>query len=347
MSFQFSVFSFQFSVLTSLRAAPFSFQFSVFVLSFLIFIQSCGKHPEIPITISRLEKSLFAIPVDSIEAHVSKLQQQYGTLLDKMSLELGIQMPDHDEYAEDLARFITYPDMVVTFQKVMAVFPDLRDIESGFGRAFFNYEKEFPDRTIPELYTLISGFNSKWIVTDEYMAIALDHYLGSDEDIYGMLMLPNYERRLRDKKYIVPQSVNAWLTTEFPFNDSINTVLNNILYHGKLMYAMHQLLPCTPDSILFGFTPAQMRWCGNNSTQMWTHLVENRLLFASDQFTINKFVGPAPFTSTFTRESPGRAAVWLGYKIVASYMKREKVSLQELMLTEDYQQILQKAKFRP
>jgi hypothetical protein len=81
---------------------------------------------------------------------------------------------------------------------------------------------------------------------------------------------------------------------------------------------------------------------------MWTYLVEHDLLFTSDQFTIRKFTGEAPFTSYYTNESPGRAAVWLGFRIVESYMmKNPAVKLSELMNDADFQGILEKAKYSP
>ena len=98
---------------------------------------------------------------------------------------------------------------------------------------------------------------------------------------------------------------------------------------------------------MFGYTPDQMRWCQNNIAQMWTYLVEKKMLYKTDYLTINKLIAPAPFTSFFTRESPGRAAVWLGYQIIDSYMRHNKVTLETLLLDNDYQKILAKAKFRP
>ncbi|MBP5473263.1 MAG: gliding motility lipoprotein GldB, partial [Bacteroidales bacterium] len=61
----------------------------------------------------------------------------------------------------------------------------------------------------------------------------------------------------------------------------------------------------------------------------WTYLMEHNLLFNTDQFTIRKLVGEAPFTSFFTTESPGRAATWIGFRIIESFMRHNKnVSLE-------------------
>ena len=53
--------------------------------------------------------------------------------------------------------------------------------------------------------------------------------------------------------------------------------------------------------------------------------------FETDRITIQKFTGSGPFTNNFTRESPARAAVWLGWRIVEEYMQyNARVSLQDL-----------------
>jgi len=81
---------------------------------------------------------------------------------------------------------------------------------------------------------------------------------------------------------------------------------------------------------------------------MWQYLVENNLLFSTDQLTIRKLTGEAPFTSYFTKESPGRAAVWIGFRIIESFMKNSRgLSVEQMMNVKDYQQILEKAKYSP
>ena len=318
-----------------------------FLLAVLLF-HSCRQQPEIPIKISRLEQSLFTVPIDSISASIPRLEQQYGELLHLYSsMVISIGLPENPRYSEELTKFLTDYHMNLAYKRVMELYPDLKEFERGLGRAFFNYRKEFPDRVIPSVYTLISGFNEPIITADTILAIALDKYLGKNEDMYLRLDVPNYLRQTMDRKYMVSDCMKGWIYTEFPYNDSIDNVLANILYEGKVMYALRQLLPATPDSLIFGYTPGQMRWCHNNTSQMWTFLVENKMLFATDYLTINKLIGPAPFCSLFTRESPGRAAIWLGYRIISSYMKRNQVTLEALLQDNDYQQMLAKARFKP
>jgi hypothetical protein len=81
---------------------------------------------------------------------------------------------------------------------------------------------------------------------------------------------------------------------------------------------------------------------------MWGYLVEHKLLFNADSFTIDQFIGGAPFTHGFTNDSPGRAAVWLGYRIAGRFMERNKeYTLSNLMNVTDYQSILNRARYNP
>lgn len=81
---------------------------------------------------------------------------------------------------------------------------------------------------------------------------------------------------------------------------------------------------------------------------MWQYMIENNLLFSSDQLTRKKLTGEAPFTTYFTRESPGRAAVWIGFRIVESYMKNNRgVTPEDLMKERDTQVILSGARYSP
>ena len=295
-----------------------------------------------------MEQSLFTIPADSIPASIPHLEEQYGELFDLYSNGIiYIGSPKNPEYSEELTKFLTDTIMNLVYNRVTEVYPNMKDVETGLSKAFSTYRNTFPDRVIPSVYTLISGFNQSMITADTILAIALDKYLGNNEEMYFMLDIADYQRQAMDRKYLTTDCMKAWLYSEFPHNDSINNVLSNILYEGKIMYAMRQLFPQTPDSLLFGYTPDQMHWCRSNTAQMWTFMVDKRMLYATDHLTISKLIGQAPFTSLFTRESPGRAVVWLSYQIVASYMKHNKTTLEALLLNNDDQQILAKARFKP
>jgi hypothetical protein len=81
---------------------------------------------------------------------------------------------------------------------------------------------------------------------------------------------------------------------------------------------------------------------------MWTKLIEKKYLFNTDRFTIDKFILEGPYTKDFGRESPARAAVWICYKIVSSYIAgNPEITLPGLMEEKNYLKILNQSSYNP
>jgi hypothetical protein len=183
------------------------------------------------------------------------------------------------------------------------------------------------------------------------LGIGLDRYLGADCEYYPRLNIYKYIAASMTPENIVPDCMYGWGASEWDFSSlkyPADNVLSEIIHNGKLKYFEKCMLPESSDEIIFGFTPGQMKFCRNNESQMWQYLVENNLLFSSDQFIIRKLTGEAPFTGYFTKESPGRAAVWLGFRIVEAYMMRNPgIKIEEMINNTDVQGILEKAKYSP
>ena len=79
-----------------------------------------------------------------------------------------------------------------------------------------------------------------------------------------------------------------------------------------------------------------------------SHLVEEKLLFSSDPLVIRKLVEDAPYTSYYTTESPGRAAVWQGWQIIRAFAEENRdLSLHQIMSERDYQEVLRLSRYHP
>jgi hypothetical protein len=329
----------------------------LFLAGFLILINSCktdphaielsGFNPEIQIM--RLDVDLFSINIDSVAQSVGDLKEKYGeffSIFNFMIVRLG--NPDASAYNEYLKSFLTDFDMYNLSQEVSRVFPDLEFLEKELNEAFSRYRYYFPGRVVPSVFTYIGGFNQSMVTTDTILGIGLDKYLGRDNVLYSKLQTAQYMRYNMHPSKISSDCMRAWAMTEFDYDDATDNLINQMIYHGRIMYFTDYMLPYQHDTLKTGFSPEQLAWCVSNESTMWTYLVERKLLFTTDMRTINKFVNDAPFTSEFTNESPGRAAVWLGWQIVKSYMTRNQdVTLEQLMEETDYQKIFNKARYRP
>lgn len=301
------------------------------------------------IEIMRLEKDLFAMDIDSIPDQLPEIEDKYDEFFEIFNhLIIRTGSPRSPVYNEQLLRFITDYDIYRLYKEVERVFPDLDNLEEELENAFRYFIYYFPDHQVPQVYTYISGFNQSVVTAEEILAIGLDKYLGSDNEFYFKLQLPNYQKMNMHPAKISSDCMIAWVMTEYEFNDNDDNLLSHMIYHGKLLYIADMLLPDQHDTLKAGFSLSQLEWCIENESRMWTYLVENKLLFSTDSRTISRFINEGPFTREFSVESPGRAAVWLGWQIVDTYMKRHNhISARELMLDTDYQGILNSARYRP
>jgi hypothetical protein len=306
---------------------------------------------KVKIEIRRLEKDLFALNPDEVIPKVPSLKKKYGSFLQLFSMVINTGDINEDSFGDFLLRFCSDKQNNEVYNLTMKQFPDIKPIETGLQDAFSHYLYYFPGKQVPAVFTCITGFNNSIITGDSLLGISLDRYLGADCPYYPRLNIYKYLAARMTPENIVPDCMYGWAASEWDFASlkyPVDNVLAEIIHYGKLKYFEKCMLPETPDELIFGFTPNQMKFCRNNESQMWLYLVENNLLFSTDQLKIRKLVGEAPFTSYFTNDSPGRAAVWLGFRIVESYMiKNPSAKIDDLLTGTDVQSLLEQAKYNP
>lgn len=339
-----------------MRVRLFTFFLMILMVPLLI---SCKKNHykvnissiDLTIEIKRLEKDLFSVDPYEISAIVPSIKEKYKGFLQLFSYVINTGDINESSFGDFLVRFCTDKQNNEVYAVTMDLYPSLEDIEDGLRDAFRYYKYYFPDKVVPAVYSCITGFNNSIITGDSVLAISLDRYLGADCEYYPRLEIYKYIAARMTRENIVPDCIYGWGASDWDFSIigyPADNVITEMIHYGKLKYFEKCMLPETNDELIFGFTPDQMSFCRNNENQMWQYLIEHDLLFKTDQFMIRKLTGEAPFTSYFTNESPGRAAVWLGFRIVESFMmKNPEVKLEALMNNSDVQFILEKAKYNP
>ena len=331
---------------------------SKFAFVILIVFISCKSNPlkvdiskiKNEIKIVRFEKELFALTkTDSLQP-VVELREKYPGFFDVFTYKI-IQIGGIDDtlFMAGLNQFLTDSMILSVKSETEKRFSDFEPIENEFVKAFKYYQFHFPDKKLPVVYTFISGFNHSVVTAENIIGIGLDKYLGRDCEWYQKLnSTPQYKILNMHPGKIVPDAVYAWGMTEFNNNSNATTLLDHMIYQGKLMYFTDALLPDTPDSLKIGFTQKQLKWCKMNEAEMWGNLIENKLLYSNKRMDIVRYINAAPSTSGFPSESPGRTGVWLGWQIVRRYMQKfPETSLPALMQNTDYQQILNDSKYFP
>jgi gliding motility-associated lipoprotein GldB len=323
----------------------------------LLSFYSCQRNPLKPdisgiavkISITRLDADLFKVTPQNQNSLIEELRKNYGeffTLYNKNIISLGD--PSDPQYPTYLQAFLIDSMRIASKKKVDSVFNSLYRLENKLQTAFSYYKYYFPQKKVPQFYTIISGFNQTIVTTSNVLGISLDNYLGINCPYYRMLGLPEYKKMNMYPEKIPTDALYGWALSEFEQNDVNDNLISEMIYQGKLMYFLDCMFPDDPDYIKIGYQPNKIDWCKEHENGMWTYLIENKLLYTTDRMNIRRFISPGPFTASFTNESPGKAGAWIGWQIVRLYMKKNpKTSLADLMKEQDSQKILSQSGYAP
>lgn len=149
------------------------------------------------------------------------------------------------------------------------------------------------------------------------------------------------------KENIACDCMRAWAMMEFPNKDSIENLLNTMIYNGKVLYFAKAMMPEKSDTVIIRYTKNELAYCVKSEKEMYAFMVENDLLFSTKYKDIMRFTKDGPFTAGF-KNSPARVGNWIGWQIVKKYIElNPQVSLKGLMETNDHQGIFIASKYNP
>ena len=300
----------------------------------------------VAIEVQRFDKDLQAAAEDTLA--LSVLRERYGDFFEYYNTGLiGIGNSHSPLYQTILSEFMNSHVVKIAYREVQQVFPDEKALNVALTGGFKHLKYYFPDMVIPEVYAYVSGFNEAIMLTDSVIGVGLDRFLSDTCSLYGQLDIPRYQQYNMRPARIPTECLQAWVRSEYYVETGDeSTLLQEMIYGGKISYVNELCFPQAADTLLLGYTTQQLNWCKENEAFMWTYLLENRELYNTNQFTIHKYVSDAPYTSYFAQESPGKSVLWLGYRIVEAYMKRHNITLPELMQL-DAQTILKESRYNP
>lgn len=299
------------------------------------------------VELQRFDKDLFGINDSIYDEQIAFLENRYGNFFGLFCQDIiEVGDPEDKKFKNSLNKFLSDTIVQESYEKTQEVFADAEWLNDKLTNAFKHFRLYFPNDSIPKIYSYIAGFNQSIILAEGVIGIGLDKYLGSDYELYTHLGFYKYlSRNMFPEK--IPSDVMSSFAVGICPDRSVD-LLGKMIWEGKLLYFTKQMLPNEADTVVFGLTQEQVKLCLNNEAFMWNTLVEQKLLFSRHPRIIREFTEDAPFTAKFSREAPGKAANWIGYRIVEQYMKRNRdITLPQLLENQDYQQILEKSKYNP
>lgn len=250
--------------------------------------------------------------------------------------------------AAALARLATEPHLRELSQQTAAAFPDGTALGRDLGALFGRVKYYFPGFRAPQATTFVSGFEGKDIfVNDSLLVLSLDWFAGPQVK-FRPVEMPKYMLRNYTPAHLLPALALRVATKYNRHELTANTMLDGMVSGGKALYFAGRVLPCTPDSLLLGYTRKEMVGVTINEAKVWAHFLEQNLLYNTTPFTIQKYVGERPNVPEIDATCPGRVGQWVGLQIVRKYMDgHPDVTLAQLMAERSAQKLLNESHYRP
>jgi hypothetical protein len=204
--------------------------------------------------------------------------------------------------------------------------------------------------TLSNLFAGIHILASHNIHTNDYVKLPS----GEEGYISDITWRNTVIRTMADNIVIVPNTqISASVITNFshpsrklyagmPFalNPEIDLNLaENIIRWGKVIYLTQAALPKFEPAVILRYTENDYKWAIDNEYSIWKYLVDEKLLFKSDDRTKLNLLKEGPYTVGLSEKGPDRLGQFLGFRIIQKFMEVRKCTVEE-MLNSSYSDIL-------
>lgn len=314
--------------------------------SLSVMMQSCKNDKENPseVNIYPLYQKIFSYPslpederlarVDSFSDAFVALSHIYNQDLTQDSLMLN---------------FARRPSDVAFYSVVEQILPATRidSVENVVAVGFEYLKNEFPGLKLPKMYGVITPHVRKIYVVDSVMLISFNHYLGAGFEGYNSW--PEYRSSVARLSLMPYNVVESWMSIQKPYQSKNPNVLSRLIYGGVMTHLKLSSIPESNLADALSYDDRRVKWVSDNENQIWNKLIQDDLLFSTDQSIIDKLIFQRQNNTLLHPDAPGRSAIYIGYRIVESYLKKyPETKLSDMLNPEFYNnpEILQKSGYK-
>ncbi|MEG2666000.1 MAG: hypothetical protein RSA02_03175, partial [Bacteroidales bacterium] len=162
---------------------------------------------------------------------------------------------------------------------------------------------------------------------------------------YNSVGIPRYISSRCIPEYLVPDVMRSIATRLIRKGNPSSNLLEEIIYQGKILFFLNEVLPEVSNEIKLAYTPEQLSWSETHEKEVWQYLMKENLLYETNLFKVKYFVNDGPGNLLFDG-APPRLTQYLGWQIVKKYMKKHKNNWNSL-LQEPAQKILKESSYKP
>ena len=229
---------------------------------------------------------------------------------------------------------------------VRKTFPAPQYLFQDLDNAIRKYNANSNIKLSPKITFLITGFFNDIIVDSKDIIIGLDYFLERSNK-FKPTDLPAYILDRYTPNHLNSIALSSYLSQYNLINEVDQTLINEIISFGKLYYVVSELLDCTSDNVVLGYSEEELSVLEDNEAFIYSFFLQNELLFVESNLIKQKYLSERPSTFEIDKSVPGRVGRWLGWKIVSSYMSNSTYSLEELLREDDYKNIFYNSNYNP
>lgn len=309
----------------------------------MMFMGACQHSDSNAVVFHRFDKLLFETPVEQLQSRLLETGNEYATDLLNVS-------PKDPDFMQILTGFVQDVVMQDVYHVADSVFGDMKPQAEALGKALAKAQELHPLVRYDKIYTFVSGmmdYDMRIGVNSHELVISLDQYALPYLERYNYFNTPLYLVKQSRPEYMISDCMQA-IGREFieiPQSGDM-TMLDYMVAEGKAIYFAQQTLGKVEDSILMRYTSEQMNWMKRNEENVWTYLLQNKVLYDVDFMRFHNLIDEAPKTNAFNESAP-RTPYYIGWRIVSLYAQKTGCSMQDLFAETDSQKILRLSNYRP
>lgn len=315
-----------------------------FLLTLSLLVYSCKSDP-LDVNAKNVDLELNFINMDSTIVNSDSLEfikvhEAWKKNIEELyNYELGYCL-----HIGDVAPSETYSRIQVFLQdKYISRLED--QISKTFASAELNKQKlsirdgfkhlkyHLPNSKMPSNIVFMNSlFTSNVFCTESEIGIGMERYLGEKAEV--IQELPEHEfydwiKKAMDKQYLDRDVLTGWISTHV-IDETSGSLAEHIIRWGKVIYLTEAAFPDKEDRMIIRYSKEDYKWAQDNEYAFWQYLVNENLLFKTNDLNVTNMINEGPFTPGLPEKGPDRLGQYLGWRMVKQYVEKNGIQLEKL-----------------
>jgi hypothetical protein len=318
---------------------------------------------KVDLQFKRFDEAFFKLDTNNLQQSLAGLQTQYPQFLPLFVsnvLGLGPMVNSNQLINPGIKKFLQLNKTV--YDTSVIVHGNLQQFKKEMEDGFRHLKYYYPAYAIPQVIATIGPMDALAPMTNQtltpnymgtdFIAVGLQFYLSKEFSIYNdpgyvSSIAPQYRSKRFSKEYMTAEVFSLIIDDLYPDSSNRLPLIERFVEKGKRIQLLQTFLPNKADSILTGYTKAQLNWCNANERSIFNFFTQNNLLYERDPALTQNFINEGPFTQGMSEQSPGNIGVFVGWQIVKAYLNKTGKITPDALMKTSAKTIFEKSAYRP